>query len=153
STAASERDGGQRHLFAVAPPAVAGSREEAGDGPHGRVGPVFVPSLPRDLVDPEQTFVVRAGLDRAPGDGLVSEGPDQSGGLVGARVAAIGLIPEAEHSLLPGDHPERLAGRQLVALALADVTRPAVPEHDLEVVTGRLVGGHDPEHPAQIAPD
>ena len=69
---------------------------------------------------------------------------DEAARRVGVRVAAVGLRAQAGGALLDREVAERLAPPQLVPLALAQRRRAARPEHGLEVVPARLVGGNDP---------
>src|SRR5690606_12620276 len=101
------------------PPSVASSIGDTGDGPDGGVGLVLPAALPRHPLDAEKTAIFRTQLHRAPSDWIVSQKSDQPAGGGGVGVAAVRLGAQSSGSFFAGELGERLAGSELVPLAVA----------------------------------
>jgi hypothetical protein len=84
-------------------------------------------------------------FDSAPAHRLAVEEGDQAARRIRPRVAAVGLLPEAEGELVGPDRRPRLAGLHLEPLAPASGRIAARAEDGLDVVPARLVGGNDRE--------
>ncbi len=135
-------DGGGRQYAAHAVPPVTGPDKQAGHGPHSVVALVLVATLPRHLIDPQQSLVAGAGFDRAPADRYLAGIPEQSTG-ASLRGAHVGLLAQPGRAFLHRLPTECFARPELVPLTLASVTRPAIAKDCLQVLPGRFVGRHD----------
>src|SRR5918994_6339161 len=122
-----------------------GAHEDAGHGPDAFVFLVFVAPFPRRPVHAEERRIRRSRLDGAPADGLAVEIGDEAACRLRLRVAAVGLLPQAEGAFLRGKLRERLLRLQLVTLALTVGRRPACAEDRLKILEARLVRREDRE--------
>ena len=119
---------------------------EACQRPNVFVAPVLGPALPRSLTQP---YELAATIDRAPADRLALEIGDQPARGFRVRIAAVGLLTEAEDALLTRDRvipPLLRGGAELLAQAPAGV--PPGAEDGEEVITRCLVG-RDHDQPGQ----
>ena len=137
-----EADRGPGERSAHPLPPEARPHEEAGHRPDPRVRLVLRPPDPGHAVDPEQPRIGGARLDRAPADRLGAAERHQPARrpLPAPRLRPQPLGADVGRMVL-----ERLAGRELVALAEADRPLPARAEDRGEFLPPRLVRRHHPD--------